>query len=293
MVPTFNGGMSQAINGQFMPAGAMNALDGFATSGFQLPAVAQAALERSASGANLYGTPAFDEAVQASMRAARPSLASGFAGGGQGALKGGLAQIGMQQAASDAFARLYGDERNRQLSAANQLGSFGLAGRDQQIGAATNRGNLAVQEQGLRNQALSTLGSAMSAERSRQLAALQSAPSIGLMGINALNGMGAQAQQTAQNQMNAGYMNQQNQYNADFQNSMNPVTQQQMLLAAALNGLPLGAMMGQSTTGTQQMYRNAGAGALGGAMTGAQLGSMFGPWGTAIGAVGGGLLGYG
>lgn len=37
--------------------------------------------------------------------------------------------------------------------------------------------------------------------------------------------------------------------------------------------------------------RNAAGGALGGALAGASIGSSFGPWGTAIGAVGGGLLG--
>lgn len=47
--------------------------------------------------------------------------------------------------------------------------------------------------------------------------------------------------------------------------------------------------IGQTTS--TPIYRNRGAGALGGAVTGAQMGSYFGPWGTAIGAVGGGLFG--
>lgn len=46
---------------------------------------------------------------------------------------------------------------------------------------------------------------------------------------------------------------------------------------------------GNTTTGTTPTYRNRTAGAAGGAMTGAQLGMMFGaPW---LGAIGGGLLG--
>ena len=48
--------------------------------------------------------------------------------------------------------------------------------------------------------------------------------------------------------------------------------------------------LGQTQIGPK-MERNRGAGALGGAATGASIGSYFGPWGTAIGAVGGGVLG--
>lgn len=47
---------------------------------------------------------------------------------------------------------------------------------------------------------------------------------------------------------------------------------------------------GQSSS--QPIYHNRGAGALGGAMAGASMGSSFGPWGTAIGALGGGAMGY-
>jgi hypothetical protein len=48
---------------------------------------------------------------------------------------------------------------------------------------------------------------------------------------------------------------------------------------------------GNTTSGMTPTYRNRTAGGLGGALGGAQLGSAFGPWGTAIGAIGGGLLG--
>jgi hypothetical protein len=48
---------------------------------------------------------------------------------------------------------------------------------------------------------------------------------------------------------------------------------------------------GGTTTEQTPIYRNKGAGFLGGAMSGASIGSTFGPWGTAIGALGGGLLG--
>jgi hypothetical protein len=48
---------------------------------------------------------------------------------------------------------------------------------------------------------------------------------------------------------------------------------------------------GGNTSTTQPYYQNQAAGALGGALGGASLGSSFGPWGSAIGGIGGGLLG--
>jgi hypothetical protein len=54
-----------------------------------------------------------------------------------------------------------------------------------------------------------------------------------------------------------------------------------------------GAYPGQNATQTTPTYRNRTAGALGGAMAGAAAGSQIYPgWGTAVGAVAGGLLGY-
>jgi len=48
---------------------------------------------------------------------------------------------------------------------------------------------------------------------------------------------------------------------------------------------------GGNTSTTQPYFQNQAAGALGGALGGASLGSSFGPWGTAIGGLGGGLMG--
>jgi hypothetical protein len=45
------------------------------------------------------------------------------------------------------------------------------------------------------------------------------------------------------------------------------------------------------TTQSTPIYRNRTAGGVGGAVSGAQLGSYFGPWGALLGGVGGGLLG--
>ena len=62
-----------------------------------------------------FGNPGFDEAVQASIRAARPFVLSSF--GRAGGRPGGLADAAIQQVASDSFARLFSDERGRQQSA--------------------------------------------------------------------------------------------------------------------------------------------------------------------------------
>ena len=272
-------GAANAIEGNFVPQTATGTLDAYAATPFALDPSADAALRSSAAGGGMYGTPAFNEAVQASIRAARPSILSGFAQGGSGAIKGGLAQTAIQQAASDAFARLYGDERSRQLASAGQLGQFQLAGRGQQIDTAATRGNLALNEQGLRNQAIGTLGNALNPERQRQLQSVMAVPGVGSMALDAMGNVGAMEQ-----------ANRDRAFQQAQTELMAPITAQQMLLAAA-NGIPLQQLLGNATTSTVPLTRNTGAGILGGAALGAQTGSLFGPMGTAIGAVGGGLLG--
>jgi len=286
MLPSYEKGIDAAINAPNLAGIDPGMLSQFANQGYQLDPASLAALQGTASGNGLYGSAGFDEAVQASMRAARPSILSGYAQGGSGAIKGGLAQIGMQQAASDSFARLYGDERGRQMAAASQLGSFGLAGRGQQIDAAgqTFQGGIAqrgqdIDQQSLRNQAVMSLGGLLSAERSRQLQSAQNLPSLSLLGsqleqqqANTLMDVGDQQQQLEQQQLTA------------------PMTAQQMMIAA-LNGAPnFQSLMGQQST--QPVTRNRGAGAIGGAASGGQIGFQIGgPWGAAGGAAIGGLLG--
>src|SRR5690606_9906587 len=88
--------------GSYQPTGvAADSLTSSAQNGCTLGPMAQKALQDSAAGSHMYGTPGFDEAVQASIRAAQPVIASTFSNAGSGGLKSGLAQIGMQQAASD------------------------------------------------------------------------------------------------------------------------------------------------------------------------------------------------
>jgi len=269
------------------------ALEGIAQSGFQLNPVAQQALERSAAGEYMYGSPGFDEAVQASIRAAQPVMASTFGGMGSGGLKSGLAQIGMQQAASDSFARLFGDERARQIGSASTLGQFGLAGQGNQLSAAGQLGNMQLTARGQdvtsagQQLAAAMQGQSINAQRemnnlgllaqlanqgaNREMLAAQMIPNIGLLGVSALGDIGAQQQAQAQQEL------------------MAPITAAMMLQQASA-GIPLGQLLG--STSTQPFFRNTGAGMLGGAATGAQIGNMVGgPVGAGIGAIGGGLLG--
>jgi hypothetical protein len=62
---------------------------------------------------------------------------------------------------------------------------------------------------------------------------------------------------------------------------------------ARLNAIASGAgsLGGTQTSVTPRQSSSAAQRAIGGGVSGAAAGSMFGPWGTGLGAVGGGLLG--
>lgn len=183
-----------------------------------LPTAQQTLLD-TAQGNFLFGGQGFNEAVDAAVRQAQPNILSTFGAAGRGT--GGLAQEAIAQSASDAFARLFNQERGRQLQSAIAL------------------------------------------------------PGIASSGIGLLSDIGALQQQQEQRELTA------------------PLQAQQSLLASALGGLPTSSLIGQQSTQTQTqpLFQNRAAGGLGGALTGAQLGSTFGPIGTGLGAIGGGLLG--
>jgi len=85
----------------------------------QTPTSALNALRNTAGGEFLFGGQGFDRAVDAAVRAAQPRILSAF--GGAGRADGGLARAAIGEAATDAFASQFGQERGRQLSAANAL----------------------------------------------------------------------------------------------------------------------------------------------------------------------------
>jgi hypothetical protein len=129
----------------------------------------------------------------------------------------------------------------------------------------------ALQGQGLNLQAAGMQGDLANAGQNAYLQSIQSALSAG-----ALNQAQAQA-----------LLDQaENQYNA-----MRNVPLEQLNIRLAALG---GTQVPTSSTQTSRTPTsgNPFIGGLGGAMSGAQLGSMFGPIGTGIGAIGGGLLGF-
>lgn len=87
---------------------------------FDVPIESLDAIRRTAAGEYLYGGgPAQQAFIDASMRAAQPGIFSAFGAAGRGT--GGLAQAALGTAGIDAYARLYDQERQRQLQAATAL----------------------------------------------------------------------------------------------------------------------------------------------------------------------------
>lgn len=116
-------------------------------------------------------------------------------------------------------------------------------------------------------------------------------------GANAINAGAAMPVQNAQAAYNVGTTlqgEQQNQIGSDMGrwNYYQGAPQQNLgnFAGTVMGGAGFGG--GQSQTGPNPNYTSPQQGAMGGAMAGAGMGSSFGPWGAAIGAVGGGLLGY-
>jgi hypothetical protein len=77
------------------------------------------ALTGSAAGNYLYGGPAQDAFINASIRGAAPGVMSAWGSAGRGG--GQLGQLQLSQQATDAYAGLYNQERDRMMSAANAL----------------------------------------------------------------------------------------------------------------------------------------------------------------------------
>lgn len=107
-----------------------------------LRGTAEDTLRRTAAGEFLTG-PGFDRAFQAAENKINPQVDSAFASAGR--LGSGLASAAKTEALGNAFANLYGLERQNQLSAANQLGQFGQAGIGNQLAATSQLTNVGQQ----------------------------------------------------------------------------------------------------------------------------------------------------
>jgi hypothetical protein len=206
-----------------------------------------------------------DAITRAYQTATAPQTASAFEGSGRfgsGAYNQAVSQNQQDLATqlgntdSSLLANLYQQNMGNMLSAAN-------AQAGQQLSAA---GTQAGQELG----ALGGLGQNYSTAAQQQLAGSLNAPNL----VNSINGAATNLYNMGGNQQAL----EQSQINAPWQ------------LLNNYSNLIQGQYGGNTST-TTPYYQNQLAGGLGGAASGAAMGSMFGPWGTAIGAVGGGLLG--
>lgn len=153
--------------GGFLPAAQqtfLSAAQGVNPQSYIDPA-AYGALQSTASGDFLFGGEGFQQAVDAAVRSAQPHILSTFGGAGRGT--GGLAQAAIAQQATDAFARQYANERQRQLAAAGILGEFGNTERARQIQAAGALPQIGLADVGI----LENVGGQRQAQAQRELTA--------------------------------------------------------------------------------------------------------------------------
>jgi hypothetical protein len=111
--------LKQFVGGATGTAGTALSTAGDLASGYQIPPEALKALQDTAGGNYLYGGPQQQAFIDAAVRGASPGIFSQFGAAGGGG--GGLQKAALDQAAVDAYAKLYGSERENQLSAATAL----------------------------------------------------------------------------------------------------------------------------------------------------------------------------
>lgn len=234
-------------------------------------------LERMARGGYLGSNPQLDAMYQAASRPVieqfraevLPGINSSFSSVGRNGSPAHQFAVGdravgaLGRSLTDMSANLYGqnyeNERNRQQAATSQLGNLyaNAAGGLGQAGGQQMAAALSVPSlwQGERAAELGNLGllGSVGAQQTGTAAQLAGAASQGYQGIN-----------------------------------MAP-WQQLGVYSDLIGGMPSSAMSGLSGPGTST---NPMMGAAGGALGGAAMGSMFGPWGAAAGGIIGGGLGY-
>lgn len=209
---------------------------------------------------------------------------SAFSQFANGSMMNNPYETGALNAANDAITRSYQTATAPQTASAFEgsgrygSGAYGNAVSQNQQDLATQLGNtdasmlgnLYQQNMGNMLQGAQGLSQNYSTAAQQQLAGAANAPNI----VNSINAAGTNLYNMGGNQQAL----QQSQINAPWQ------------LLNNYSNLIQGQYGGNTST-TTPYYQNQAAGAMGGAMGGAALGSSFGPWGTGIGALGGGLMG--
>ncbi len=109
-----------------------------AMQGNPLTQIGQSAIGQTASGNYLYGQPGFNAALESAHRQIAPMVRGQFEGAGR--YGSGLQQATEMQVLGDVFANMYGQERQRQLSAAQLAPTMAQAdyadiGRLSEVGA--------------------------------------------------------------------------------------------------------------------------------------------------------------
>jgi hypothetical protein len=216
-------------------------------------------------GANPYGSvnnPYLDATFNKAADSVQNRLESQFAGAGRNVSASMPANADyLSDLATNIYGGAYENERNRGLSYDQQQLGIGASGYE------SERERMAQD---------------IDRQRSTQYAVAGMAPQLAnqdYIDLNALQGVGGQVEDLT------GRLMEDQAARWDFSQNA-PQMNLDNYLARVTGSYP-----GQNATQTTPVHRNRTAGAAGGAMAGAQMGSAFGPWGTAIGAIGGGLLG--
>lgn len=219
---------------------------------------------------------------------------------------GNLAESGYGRALQGAG--MYGDtltaDLNRGLQGYGMAGDLAESGFGRQMQGADLMGNLLTSDANRRYQGASDLAGIAEAGFGRQLQGAQLAGDMwsqgntdaaraaallpglyqyGAMPGESMVGVGGAHEALAQQYLDADI--------ARYNYGQNAQWDQLQRYANLMNGMPDFSAQTQSTTGGQG--QNRAMGALGGAASGASIGSMFGPWGTGIGAVLGAFGGLG
>src|SRR5690606_35582651 len=207
-------------------------------------------------------SPGRQEAIDAAVRAAMPSIISTFGASGRGT--GGLARAAIAQQATDAFANQFAQERQRQLAAAGQLSAQQL----QAIGALPQAASAGID-------LLSAIGAQQQGQAQREL----SAPITAIESLLQASGGGVPLASILGSSQTSPL-------------NSNPIAG---ALGGGLLGLGLGSALGGGTgsvagLGATAAARAAGACGGGAAAGGGALAALGGPWGIGLG-LGGAILG--
>jgi len=235
------------------------------------------ALQRTAAGDYLTGGGGFDNAYNAMMDRITPGLQSQW--GRAGRSGSGLAQEAIAKAGADTFAGLYNTERGRQDAAAAQLAGLGSTERGRQDAAAAQLAGLYDQSMG------------------REAQGMMLAPQMSELAYDPYRRL-AQVGDVQEQKIGERIADEM----ARFEhNQYSPQISLDRYISRLAGVGPFG---GQTNATTTPLYRNQGAGMLGGALAGAGLGSQLAgssllagsaiaPWLLPFGALAGGLLGRG